>query len=84
MAQPEKVFRIGLVSASVFRNEVSASEGDEKRSVRAVALQRRYKDGEEWRTSTSFGLADLPNAVRVLELALQHVESQEAEVQLPR
>ncbi len=45
MAEPEKVFRIGLVSARVFRNEVSAGEGDEKRAMRSVALQRRYKDG---------------------------------------
>jgi len=80
MAKPEKVFRIGPISASVFCNEVSAGENDGKRILRSANLSRRYKDGDEWKNSTSFGLADLPAAIRVLELALQHVESKEAEV----
>ena len=81
MAQPEKTFRIGYVSASVFRNEVSVGEGDETRTFRAVSLQRRYRDDDgDWKNSTSFGLSDLPSAIRVLELAQRHVESIEAEV----
>lgn len=76
--QPEKQFRIGFVSASVFVNQVDTSDG--KRDIRNVQLQRRYKDGDEWKSSTSFGLADLPNAIRALQLALQHVEKVEAEV----
>ncbi len=75
--QPEKQFRIGYVSASVFVNQVETTDG--KRQLRNVQLQRRYKDGDEWKSSTSFGLADLPNAIRVLQLARQHVEAVEAE-----
>ena len=78
MKSPEKVFRIGLVSASIFINEIEGESG--KRQIRNVNLQRRYKDGDEWKSSTSFGLADLPNAIRVLQLALQHVETAEAVV----
>ena len=80
MAKPEKVFRLGLISASVFCNEVSAGENDGRRIIRSATLSRRYKDGDEWKSSTAFGLADLPVAIRVLELALHHVESKEAEV----
>ena len=58
---PEKQFRIGLVSASVFANEVQTDNG--KRRIRNVNLQRRYREGDEWKTSTSFGLGDLPNAI---------------------
>jgi hypothetical protein len=74
---PEKTFRIGLVSASVFINEVNGEGG--KRQIRNVNLQRRYRDGDHWKSSSSFGLADLPNALRALQLAMQHVESIEAE-----
>jgi hypothetical protein len=82
MSQPEKTFRIGFVSASVFRNEVAATENGESRAFRAVAMQRRYRDGDEWKSSMSFGLSDLPAAIRVLELALHYVESVEAEVRI--
>ena len=75
---PEKTFRIGSVSASVFVNE---TQGDgAKRQLRSVNLQRRYKDGDEWKSSSSYGLADLPQAIRVLQLAQQHVEAIEADV----
>ena len=78
MKSPEKVFRIGSVSASIFVNKIEGESG--KRQIRNVNLQRRYKDGNEWKSATSFGLTDLPNAIRVLQLALEHVETAEAEV----
>ena len=74
---PEKQFRIGLVSASVFANEVNGEGG--KRIVRSVNVQRRYREGDgDWKTATTFGLSDLPAAIRVMQLAQQHVEEQEA------
>jgi hypothetical protein len=76
--KPERVFRIGAVSASVFVNEVKSDNG--KREIRNVNLQRRYHDGEEWKSSSSFGLADLPQAIAILELAMEHVAEQEADV----
>lgn len=75
---PEKTFRIGLVSASVFVNEIDGDNG--KRTIRNVNLQRRYRDGDSWKSSTSFGLADIPVALRVLQLAQEYVEEREAEV----
>ncbi len=76
--KPEKVFRIGSVTASVFVNEVKTDSG--KREIRNVNLQRRYKDGDEWKSSSSFGLADLPQAIAVMEIAMKHVAAEEAEV----
>ena len=78
--KPEKVFRIGAVSGSVFVNEVDVESG--KRQIRNVNLQRRYRndDSGEWKSVTSFGLADLPTAITVLKMALDHVASQEAEM----
>ena len=81
---PEKVFRIGLVNASVFKNVIEPKEGSpgQKRTVRSVSLQRRYFDEKEdkWESATSFQLSDLPSALRVLQLAMEYVESVEAEV----
>ena len=78
MSKPEKVIRIGYVSASIFVNEIKTEGGT--RTVRNVNLQRRYKDGDEWKSASSFGLGDLPCALRVLQLALEHIETVEAEV----
>jgi hypothetical protein len=77
--KPERLFRIGAISASVFVNEVDGEGG--KRTVRNVNLQRRYKDGDEWKSSSSFSLSDLPAAIAVLNLAFEHLASQEAVIE---
>ena len=77
---PEKVFRIGNVSASIFVHEVESENGN--RGLRSVSLQKRYKDGEETKYSSSFNLAELPLVLCVLGMARRHVEELEAEVQL--
>lgn len=74
MSQPEKSFRIGNISAAVFLNE-----SQDKRPFRSVVLQRRYKDGDDWKYSNSFTLNDLPSVQIVLQMALTHVAGQEAE-----
>ena len=73
---PEKTFRIGNVSASVFVNN-----GSEDREFRSVNVQRSYMDGDKRKYVSSFGLADLPNAIRALQLAQSFVENQEAAVE---
>lgn len=76
--KPEKVFRIGYVTASVFTREVDTDDG--KRKLRSVNLQKRYVDGEDVKYTSSFGLNELPQALRVLQLATDWVEQQEASV----
>ena len=78
--RPEKVFRIGYVSASVFTHEVK--NGDDTRTVRSVNVQKRYVDGDDVKYTSSFGIAELPQALRVLQLATDWVERQEAEIEL--
>jgi hypothetical protein len=79
MPQPEKTFRIGSCHASVFVNSPSKKSPDNDRSYRTVSLQRRYREGDRWKTSTSFTLSELPSAVAVLQVAMDYVASQEAE-----
>lgn len=74
MNKPEKSFRIGSCSASVFLNQ-----GEGRRAFRSVSLQRRYKDGDQWKSATNFTLSDLPAIQAVLQLATDYVIAQEAE-----
>ena len=74
---PETTFRLGNISASVFVNEVDGDGG--KRKFRSVNVQRSYRDGDETKFVSSFGLSDLPTAIRVLQLAQAHVEGKEAQ-----
>lgn len=76
--KPEKLFRFGNVSAGVFVKDIQTEGG--QRQLRSVSLQRRYRDGEEWKTSSSFGLAELPQAIAALRLAMDFVVNQEAEL----
>ncbi len=76
---PETTFRLSNVSASVFVNEVDTDNG--KRKFRSVNVQRSYRDNDETKFVSSFGLGDLPSAIRVLQLAQAHVESKEAQTE---
>ena len=79
---PEITFRVGRVSASVFINQVNANgNGDQRtRRFRSVTLQRSYRDEKsgETRFTSSFGLGEIRNAIRVLELAASHMEEKES------
>jgi len=75
---PERTFRVGNVSASVFVNTVG--EGRKRRDFRSVTVQKSYLNGEERKYTPSLNLGDLANAQRAMGLAQQHVEAQEADV----
>lgn len=73
--KPEVSFRVGVCVASVFVNEV---DGDaENREFRTVTVQRAYKDGSEWKYTNSYSIGDIPQLLRALELAQQHIEDKE-------
>jgi hypothetical protein len=74
MTKPEVTFRLGSCSASVFVNH------GKNAAFRSVSLQRRYREGDKWKTSSNFTLRDLPLAIAALQLALQHVATHESDV----
>ena len=77
--QPERTFRLGLISATVWRNEVETEAGIA--DIRNVKLQRSYREENgEWKSTGSMGVHDLPQAIRVLQLAQHHIEPLEASV----
>ena len=57
--QPVKRFRVGSVTAAVWKNDGNMS----------VTLQKSYKDGEEWKNTDTLFHGDIPCAVKALERA---------------
>jgi hypothetical protein len=77
--KPLKTFRLGAISASVFRNEVATRDGSGTRSLLSVQLQKRTRDEHgNWKTVPMLNVADLPLAQRVLEQAQGFMETHEA------
>ncbi|MBS3119405.1 hypothetical protein J4475_01125 [Candidatus Woesearchaeota archaeon] len=66
--QPEKKFRIGPVSATVWKNQ------GQKGSFSTVQLQRGYKDAKDvWQNTNSLRVSDLPRAVLALNKAYEYL-----------
>ncbi len=60
---PVHEVRVGRIRAAIWENET-------QNGVRHnVTISRLYKDGEEWKDSTSFGRDDLPLIAKVVDLA---------------
>lgn len=77
-SHPEKTFRAGLLSASVFRNTVTV--GDEQRLIPKVIFQKRYKKSDDtWATTGSLDVHEIPKAVLVLEKAYEYLVGRETE-----
>lgn len=63
-ARPVHEVRLGRIKAAVWANE---TEGGAVRHN--VTFSRIYKDGDEWKTSTSFGRDELPLVAKVADMA---------------
>lgn len=61
--RPIREFRLGRVKCAIWEN-------DTKDGIRHnISLSRIYKDGNQWRDSTSFGRDDLPLVIKVADMA---------------
>lgn len=70
--KPVHVIRLRGVKIAVFENKTE--QGD----FHKVSLQRIYRQGEEWKTTTSLGRDDLPVAKLLLERAWTWILETEA------
>ena len=62
-AKPVHEVRLGRIKAAIWANETD-------NGVRHnVTITRLYKDGDEWKISTSFGREELPLVAKVADLA---------------
>lgn len=76
--QPEKKFRAGGVTATVWKNKVKDKEGKEF-DVHSISVERSYKDGEDWKTTNNMKLNDLPRVELVCRLAYEYIVIKEEE-----
>lgn len=69
--KPVATFRLRGISASVFANHAK-SEGRDI-TFHKVSIERAYKDGDDWKHTTSFGRNDLPILQAVLQRAYEYM-----------
>ena len=68
---PEKKFRSGAIAATIWANE--GTKDGKKFSYKTVSFERSYKDKEEWKTTNSLRMMDIPRAVLVLNKAYEYL-----------
>lgn len=61
--RPVHEVRLGRIKAAIWQNQTEAGVRHN------VTFSRLYKEGDEWRNSTSFGREDLPLVQKVADLA---------------
>ena len=72
--QPEKKFRAGAISATVWQNTGQNKKTGEETKYRTISLQRGYQDKNgQWQNTNSFRINDLPRAAIVLKQAYEYV-----------
>lgn len=71
---PEKNFRVGTISASVWRNTITKKDGTSA-DVLTVSFDKRYKDkdSDEWKSTKTLRSGDLPKAVVLLNKAYEYI-----------
>ncbi len=62
-ARPVHEVRMGRIRAAIWENETQNG------TRHNVTLSRIYKDGDDWKDSSSFGRDDLPLVAKVADLA---------------
>ena len=72
--QPEKKFRAGAVSATVWLNQGQNKKTGEISNFRTISLQRGYKDQhDQWQNTGNMRINDLPRAALVLKQAYEYL-----------
>ncbi len=62
-ARPIHELRLGRIRAAIWENETQNG------TLHNVTVSRLYKDGDDWKDSSSFGRDDLPLVGKVLDQA---------------
>ena len=61
--KPVHEIRLGRIKAAIWANETDNG------TRHNVTITRLYKDGDEWKTSTSFGREELPLVAKIADMA---------------
>ena len=60
---PVAKIRVGLITASIWENKT------DKGTFHNVTFERRYKDGDQWKSSHSYNTGDLLELAKAADLA---------------
>ena len=71
-AKPVHKIRAGQVSCALWENEITLAGGRKIKALKAT-VERRYKDGDEWKSSGSYGLNEIPRVIWCLQKAYDHI-----------
>lgn len=70
---PEKKFRAGAISATVWANKGHSKTGEEV-AYKTISIERGYKDkNNAWQSTNSMRINDLPRAAVVLMEAYKYL-----------
>jgi hypothetical protein len=70
---PVKTYRLGRIHAAVWQQE------SENGSFYNTTIQKRYKDGDEYKSTNSYSAGDLAHVAAVSQLALHWIQAQESQ-----
>jgi hypothetical protein len=77
---PEKKFRAGAISVTVWKNQGKGKDGDEV-EYQTISIERNYKDkAGAWQTTNSMRINDLPKASAALQKAYEFIVVKEQEL----
>lgn len=72
---PEKKFRAGAISATVWKNTGQSKFDGQPKDYMTVSFERVYQDKQsgEWKSTTSLRVNDLPRAAVVITKAYEYL-----------
>ena len=70
-------FQLPLITATVWENTPNSDEGEATRL--SIELNRSYKDGDTWKTTSSFSQTELLKVARLAERAYDAIQDHRAE-----
>ena len=75
MQKPERKFSCGSITASLWAHTKVVNS--ETHTFYSVAINKVYKDGEDWKYTNSFNIEDLPKVALVANEAYKYARLRE-------
>ena len=80
--KPETDFKVGAVRATVWTNRRLTREGEAFESHKVI-LERTYRQGQEFKTTSSLEIGDIPKAIMALWKAYDFLLCAEPSARVP-
>lgn len=73
---PEKKFKAGAVTATIWKNQGKNTDGDFE--YKTISLERNYRNSDgDWKNTNTLRINDLPKAKLALQKAYEYLTLQE-------